>query len=564
MSPQSSRPVSGLIPLSALAFALLATVASAGVARAAPPFASPIAASAPEDEAALLVARDRSARADASVDALKRALTPGHLTDPTPETDGAYGLDTLRGEVTDLQRKAAGYRATLGDRHPTLVGTEQVLADFRTHLQDATRQALATASREAAEARAVADELDRRLAARSKTPPVSNADATGSIPSLQASEAAPALQPRIGRPATHSAAPRRDEAGAAAAQAAGLDRPVAHRLSEPLIALAAGALALLLAVGAALRVLRAIRPRARRSAARVEPAMATAEAVPVPPAEPARAETPTRPERPAAAPRDVVPVLATLPLPRSNAAADVAALFAAEPDGALARAAAALHATLRDAFPSESHARLTVLVAGAEGLGDGDGDLAALALAFAAAAAGRRAVILETRPAGRLRRGLVPAGTVPILVEAGGAERTLYRVDAGALTVAVLPTDPGEAEVAVTAGTRPQTGRVRGLDAFDLVVLVGGNAAALAAAADVVVIAADAAASPDTIAEAARPCRDAGRVCGALVLARPAAALSSVTRLPTRRRSLPDPVQIAPARLGLRGSIEPSRRRAGR
>ena len=550
------RPVSTLAPLSALGLALLGTMATAGPARSTPLAAPSVGIAAPEDAASLVLARDRSARADAAVDALKHALTPGHLSDPTPEANAAYGLETLRSEVADLQRKAAGYRATLGDRHPTLVGTEQVLAEFRTQLQDATRKALASAQHEAAAARTAAEELDRRLAETAKAPLISAADVTGSIQTPEVPDVAPAL----------SAAPPRTKAARPnpKPRAVDLERPTTDRLSEPLIAIAAGAFALLLAVGAVLRLLRMIRTGARRPARRIEPALAVA--LPVAATEPTHADVPvpTPTDRPAAPTRDVVPVLATLSLPRANAAAEVTKLFADEPDGALAVAAAALHATLREATLGEADARLTVLLTGAEGLDSHDSDLAALALALAAARAGRRAVILEARTTGRLRGALVPAGTAPILVEAGGTERTLYRIDASALTVAVLPTDPGEAEAAVLAGARPETGRFRGLDAFDLVVLVGEDAAALARAADVVVITASATSAPEAVIAAARPCREAGRVCGALVLTR-AAAPSVVTLRPAnRRRTLPDAAQITPARIGLRGSIEPSRRRAGR
>ncbi len=559
MSLHFTRPLPSLAPLSATAFCLLAMIGTSGTARSTPLSAPLSAVATPEDETSLLLARDRSARADAAVDALKHALTPGHLTDPTPEADAAYGLETLRGELADLQRKAAGYRATLGDRHPTLIGTEEVMAEFKTQLQDATRKALASAQREAAATRTAADELDRRLAARA--PSRSVADATGSIAPPQVPDLAPTIRPRA---TSHPAALPRDESARAAVapEAAGLKRPTIRRLSEPLIAIAAGALALLLAVGAAMRLLRRIRTGSRRPATRVEPAMETA----VPPAEAVRAEelAPTLPERPAEPRRDTVPVLATLPLPRSDAAADVAALFDRNPDGALAEAAAALHATLREAVPGEPGARLTVLLTSADGPTDSDGDLAALALALAAAAAGRRAVILEARTAGRLRRTLVPAGTAPMLVEVGGTERTLYRVDAGVLTVAVLPTDPGEAEAAAAASVRPLTGRFRGLDVFDMVVLVGDDAASLALAADVVVVTASAAASSESISAAARPCREAGRVCGALVLARPATAQIVAMRPATRRRVMSDSAPIPPARIGLRGSIAPSRRHAGR
>ena len=158
-----------------------------------------------------------------------------------------------------------------------------------------------------------------------------------------------------------------------------------------------------------------------------------------------------------------------------------------------------------------------MLVTGSATPDDADG--AALALVLAAAAAGRRAVILEARAAGRLRGALVDAGTAPILVEAGGAERTLYRVDVGPLTIAVLPTDAGEAEAAMAAAARPETGRCRGLDGLDIVVLVGDGTDDLASAADVVLVAT---ATSEAIPDTAMRGREAGRTWAVVTLERPA------------------------------------------
>ncbi|WP_237477378.1 hypothetical protein [Lichenibacterium dinghuense] len=523
----------------------------AGAALAAPPrpaapaapalatASAPAAYDAAQDRAALAVAQDRAARAADAIEDLKRELQPAHLTDPMPEVDRTFGLSSLRSDYADAQRRAAGYRATLGDQHPTLVATEQLLEDLRGQLLAGTRRALASAERDAADARADVAAAERRLAAAAAVPPPralpagARADATGTVAPLARRAASPlALPPADAAPA---AAPRVDRTGAAAAP------PARHSLRGLALAAAALGLALLSAAWAALRLLRPRRPRAFPSPVRrVEPALAS---VPEPQPIPAPETPRPAPEPAPASVPDGVPVLGRLSLQASAAPS--------------AQAMAGLHATLRAAF-GEAAARMTVLVAPAADLPLGDADAGAFALALAAAAAGRRPLLMEARARGRLRGALAPAGAVPVAIEAGGAVRTLYRLGPEGAPVALLPSDPGEAEAAASAAARPGAARLRGLDAFDTVILVGDDPAALAPSADLVLIAAPADVPPAALAAAARALDGGGRPCGA-VLVEPAPVPAPRPSPLPRRRAEPAPA----ARLGLRGTIPPSRRRVG-
>lgn len=561
-----------LAPLPAAALALLA-MAGAGMADGAPAGTAARAAAvldraAGEDEASLAVAQDRSARAEAAVDTLKRALTPGHLTDPMPDADRPFALETLRADYDDMQRKAAGYRATLGEQHPTLSGAEQVLVDLKRQLLDGTRKGLASAERNAAEARAGVGTIERRLAARAARgvsgAAARPADATGSIAPAALPSPVPASRPVAGVP---PAAPRLPERESPVPPRAALSADRLSRVLQDQRVMAALAACTLLAVlRGALQLVRGRRPPSRSPSRRVEPALTAAAPrsdAPTPVGGIADARSPRR--RAAADVGEAVPVLATFSLPSPAARPGRGPGPATHrSEGASAAAAAGLHATLEAASAGGPGARMTVLVTATQGLPGRDVDGAALTLALAAAAAGRRVALMEARPVGRLRRDIVPASAMPMLIEAGGVERTLYRLDAGGLAVAVLPGDAGEAEAAAAA-RRPETLRLNGLEAFDTIVLLGDDAPSLARAVDVVLIVAPAGAAPDTLAAAARPCRAAGRVCGALLVERPAATVQPRSVPAARRRSMPDPAQgrhgAAAVGSGLHDGIEPPRRR---
>lgn len=518
----------------ALLLAGSALLGSAGLGWAAPSPAAAAGRTAVADDLALVAARERSANADAAVDALRRNTSPAHVAEPLPGVDHGFGLETLRAEYLDVQRKVAGYRATLGEQHPTLVAAEQMLGMLRAQVLDATRGALTGAERQAAEARAAVAAAERRKAADAAGhdeatdavsaaaprtvirdfPPVDRDLATGSVPA-----------------ATADAPVERDTVtGRAAAP-----RPVAATPPDagPTDAAALALLAALAGLGGAWGFAR--RPARRADARRVEPAMAR---------EPAALPAPAPP---------ALPVLATFAL-----ATDAAGrLTGAAPAGGLLAAASALHGTLRAALGDAPGTRLTVLVVPVAGLSGAEADVVGLTLAAAAAAAGRRPALMEARSDGRLRAALVPPEASPMLVEAGGATRTLYRLGEGAAAVAALPSDPGEAEAAADAARRPNTVRLRGLDAFDTVILLGGDIETMARGVDAVIAAAPADLAPATRAAVARDCSAAGRPCGAVLVVR-AATAPAVAAAGRAVRGAAPALAMA-GRFGLRGSIDPSR-----
>ena len=577
-----------------------------GAADAAGPGASlPSGLSVQDGALALLAAQNRSAKADAVVDGLKRALTPGHLVDPLPEGGSSFALEGLRADYSDMQRRAAGYRATLGEHHPTLATAALVLAELKDEITEETRRVLGAAERDAAQAHAALNLVERAAAARSRPAE----DATGSIaaatpspaavPSAALQPAAPETAPALSdataqdEPAQAIPAPDGSTIGAlarrAAASAGALlavtaalwaavsrfrrvpkpaprhDRPSNRR--EPawvvpaafaapaaapetaapiqdtpaqetpapdasaigtLARRAAASAGVLLAVTAALwaavsRSRRVPEPAPRRDrpghrrepAWVVPPAFANLSGAPgVAPDLVSRSAAPDPVARPTAPAPEPMP--ATLPVTGLGAPRDVAAAMAQAPDGILAHAAASLLATLAAAHGDAG--RMTVLVLRTEDVAADQGDGAALALAIAAAARGRRVALLEARPAGRLRRSTVPAGTEPMVIAAGGTARTAYRVADGGAVVVVLPSDAGEAEVAAEAARRDGTLRLGGLDLFDLVVMVGERAAALSRAADVVLVVAGPATAEEAVAAASKPCRALGRTCRTLTL----------------------------------------------
>ena len=524
--------------LAGAAIAVLA-LAGTGAAEAAGPGGSLLPGTAVrEDALTLLSARDRSARADAIVAGLKRALTPGHLVDPLPAGGSTSVLDGLRADYSDMQRRAAGFRATLGDRHPTLATATLVLAELKVEIAQETRRILGAAERDAAQAHAALDLVEPAAATRVR--PVK--DVTGSIASAVPPPAATLQPPGAGTaaPSSDTSAPdeqAQDEQGQGAqvqgAQVQGAQRQDAQLEAEPapdasasagLVGRAAASGGILLAVTAALwgavsrgrripgSAPRRAAPSTRREPGWVIPAVDDGlPAAPEPATRGAGPEPVTPP--PAAVPE---PAQATLPVTGRGTPRDVAAAMAQAPDGALARDAARLLATLDAAHGGAG--RMTVLVVRAEGVAAEQGDGAALALAIAASACGRRVALLEARPAGRLRRSTVPAGTTPMVIAAGGTTRTAYRFADGGAVMVVLPGDAGEAEAAAEAARRDGTLRLDGLDGFDLVVMVGERAAALSRAADFVLVLAGPDSDAEAIAAVAEPCRATGRICRIVTL----------------------------------------------
>lgn len=536
--------------------AALVVLSGAGTAL---PAAPPILAELPPGAGAstLAQAREREAQAAAAVDSLRQALRPGHLFDPMPDVDRGYGLEQLRTDYADMQRRAAGYRATLGDQHPTLVAADQILSDLRGQILAATRKALAAAEHDAAAARAAVAGAEREAAAAQAAQDARMpADVTGAIPPAPPTAAAPRRPPRM------DPAPRREDAAQPVLDVGGGASPRMRAAAG-----AAGLLALLSAAWAALQLLRSFRrpPRSRYTLQRREPALAT-DVVDRPAPAAAAAPSPAPAPAPAAAAQDM-PALGTLPLPPGAARADLAGRVAREPRSPLALAAQSLHAAALARLGRAPGERVTLLVAGLGEARGADADAAALALAAAVAAAGGRVALLEARREGRLRRSVVPEGASAVLVEAGGAVRTAYGLDMPAGTLAVLPCDASEA----AAAARPGPARLKGLAGFDLVVVVGEDIAALARGADLVVVTASPAVTAAEVAAAARLCVAAERPCGGLMLEAPgvaaapplpAAAPPLPAGGPARRRPASPPPRAA-GRPQLRGTLEPLRRHAG-
>ena len=305
---------------------------------------------------------------------------------------------------------------------------------------------------------------------------------------------------------------------------------------------------------------------------RVEPALAAV-------AEPTGAARPARPTatRQAGAKRpdttgtgtETVPVLAALPLPGSADLAGILAAFAREPDGALVRAAADVHATLRAAFVEAApDAPMTVLVTPLRDPSNCDAESVALSLALAAAGAGRRVLLVGARSDDRLRRTLVPGEAPLCLLEREGSLRPLYRLAAAGRTVALLPDDP-EAVGAFRSGPGPAPGagglqRRRGWSGFDTVVVVGAGVEADAGTPDcsldlILIAAPQGTASADLRAASRRLKRAGERPCGALLVsvAPSVTAVPAVTAMPTLTAI---PTLTAPP--AVMGEPSPARRRA--
>ena len=303
---------------------------------------------------------------------------------------------------------------------------------------------------------------------------------------------------------------------------------------------------------------------------RVEPALAAV-------AEPTRAARPARStatrqagaKRPDATGTETVPVLAALPLPGSADLAGILAAFAREPDGALVRAAADVHATLRAAFVEAApDAPMTVLVTPLRDPSNCDAESVALSLALAAAGAGRRVLLVGARSDDRLRRTLVPGEAPLCLLEREGSLRPLYRLAAAGRTVALLPDDP-EVVGAFRSGPGPAPGagglqRRRGWSGFDTVVVVGAGVEADAGTPDcgldlILIAAPQGTASADLRAASRRLKRAGERPCGALLVsvAPSVTAVPAVTAMPTLTAI---PTLTAPP--AVMGEPSPARRRA--
>ena len=502
--------------------------------------------------ASLEVARARTVRARAALDALKRAAQPGHLLDPLPDAGRTLAIEDLRSQYSTLQLKAATLAATLGDHHPDLVAAQQALADLRTQLLTSVKAAAAAAEREVSDARAAESSTQRELAARAP-------DITGSI-GAQAKALAKTAPP----PAPNgllAASERRDVSWAAtpsrspAEQASTLTLMADADWDRLMMALAAVVLG---ALAAAVALFALLAPRRQRSTEVEPPAGRLVEPVIEPDAQ-----------------LDV-PVLATIALPAAAGAARLVFAMEHEPDGTMARSAALIAEMIQRAAEAAGFVdQVTVLVTPLSR--SVEAEALAASIAVADAAAGHRVLLMDARPEGRLRDTLLAEAPVALLLELGSVIRPAYDLRVGGTTLTLLPNDPTEVESVGWAVARPGALRRRGLSSFDTVVVLGqgveADAATLVAGADLVLIAAPEGTSPAALAAASALLKArSDRPCGAILVradeesrfepSRPAAMPAGPSWVePAAPRTGRDPTRYSADRGGFRKTFDPSRER---
>ena len=502
--------------------------------------------------ASLDVARARTARARALLDALKRATQPGHLLDLLPTGDRTFAIEDLRGQYSALQLKAATLATTLGDHHPDLVAAQQALADLRNQLLSAVKTAAAAAEHDFGEARAAESTTEHQLASRM-------ADVTGSIGTLSPT-LAKATPPRPpldvvagsgGREASVGVTPSRDPEGQTSALTTMADDDW-DRLMTALAAVVLGAMAASIALFA---LLRPRRPPSRH----VNPIVVPAQPV----VEPAM--------------KQGVPVLATVTFPAATDAPRLVSILEREPDGAVARSATLIAWMIQRAseaagFTGHVSVLVTPLSRSAEV------EALAASIAVADAAAGHRVLLVDARAHGRFRDTLLAGTPVALLLELGSIIRPAYELRVADTTLTLLPSDPAELEAVRWAMARPGAVPRRGLSGFDRIVVLGegveADAGSLVEGADLVLIAAPAGTSPDALAAASRLLDARGdRTCGVILVqaeeesrieaprrtAMPAGSSYNAHPAPRTNR---DPTRHRSDRGGFRRTFDPSRDRA--
>ncbi len=476
---------------------------------------------APEAEAALILARGRTADAKARADAAGRIAAGGRFLDPLPAGLPTATLDQLRARYADTLRDELTEKTTLGERHPVLIETEQKLRDLRRDLGLELKRVAGVAVRalDAARAGEGAAERQARVVA----------DVTGS---LGARRASPDVEGAGARPER-----RDDDAGGrvlapAVVRAAASAWPLSPALREVgLPALAAGAILLF---GATFGGKGRHKPRAE-TLVRDEPNLAGMESGPVPtdtrhpddvaavrPASEGDAATPAGPAPPpeAVAAVPAVPVLAMIPPLEDPFAATVMDAFIGEALPPFGTALLGLHDTLLIATARRpTPGPLRVLVAAL------DADIAvALGLACAGARARRRVLMLEGTDAGLFRQILHP-GARRALVDLGGTPKLAYGLGARPRDFCLVAAVPDEARAVTRAALDPATERLRGLEAFDLVVIAGSGTGAdtraLAQVADLVLLAVRPG-CPDATLAAARDALAPAKPCAAVMAEAPA------------------------------------------
>ncbi len=503
--------------------------------------------------ASLEGARAKISRSRAALDALKRVAQPGHLLDPLPEEERTLALEDLRSQYSALQLKVVSLATTLGDHHPDLVAAQQTLADLRNQLLTSIKAAAAAAERDLDEARAVQSATERQLVAH-------DAEATGSIEARSSALAKvnPPLATHVllaaseARDASEAVAPTRTPKG----QAATLTRIADADWDRVMMAMAAVVLGAL-AAAAALVALLPTRGRGSKQPRRLiaSPIAATVEPDVLPD----------------------IPILATIVLPAAAEASRLMSTLEREPDGAVARSAtqiAELVQRAAEAAGFDNH--VTVLITPLSRSVEVEALTASIAVADAAA--GRRVLLMDARPHGRLRDTLLPGAPVAALLELGSVVRPAYELQVAETTLLLLPSDPAENEIVQGAMARPGTARRRGLSGFDTVVVLGQgveqDAEKLVAGADLVLIAAPQGTSPADLTAASKLLRARNdRPCGVILVdmeeesrietsprAAMRAGVSGVNSAPGRTGR--DPTRRRVDRGGFRRTFDPDRDRA--
>ncbi len=115
-----------------------------------------------DPRAELVQARAATADARHRLDVAQRltSAAPGRDTDP----DGPRSpvIDRMRAQLAELARVEAGYRQTLGPRHPLMLEAQQQLREARRGLDQEVRRSVEAARAELASAQATEDALTRR------------------------------------------------------------------------------------------------------------------------------------------------------------------------------------------------------------------------------------------------------------------------------------------------------------------------------------------------------------------------------------------------------------------
>lgn len=115
-----------------------------------------------DPRAELVQARAATADARHRLDVAQRLASAAPGRDNEPDGPRSPVLDRMRAQVAELARVEAGYRQTLGPRHPLMLEAQQQLREARRGLDQEIRRSVEAARAELASAQATEDALTRR------------------------------------------------------------------------------------------------------------------------------------------------------------------------------------------------------------------------------------------------------------------------------------------------------------------------------------------------------------------------------------------------------------------